>query len=67
MPYPMHLQALNKCVVSLGLVQQKLVKANVILCFLTYVGVIVTILAHCRPIHKNWQVNPDPGGKFHPS
>lgn len=29
----------------------------------TYTAVILTIFLHCRPLHKNWQVYPDPGRK----
>ncbi|KAE8376036.1 hypothetical protein BDV26DRAFT_294452 [Aspergillus bertholletiae] len=46
---------------TLGLVQQKLVKFNAVLCACTYVAVILTIFLHCRPLHRNWQVYPDPG------
>ncbi|KAL1960120.1 hypothetical protein VTO42DRAFT_292 [Malbranchea cinnamomea] len=48
---------------TLGLFQQKMVRITAVACALTYVVVIVVILAHCRPIHKNWQVNPNPGEK----
>ncbi|GES57977.1 hypothetical protein ATEIFO6365_0004005300 [Aspergillus terreus] len=46
---------------TLGLWQQKLVKANAFICLGTYTAVILTIFLHCRPLHKNWQVYPDPG------
>ncbi|RDW68980.1 uncharacterized protein DSM5745_08740 [Aspergillus mulundensis] len=46
---------------TLGLVQQKLVKINVVLCGCTYVAVILTIFLHCRPLSKHFQVYPDPG------
>ncbi|KAB8230216.1 uncharacterized protein BDW43DRAFT_321646 [Aspergillus alliaceus] len=46
---------------TLGLVQQKLVKFNAVLCACTYTAVIFTIFLHCRPLEKNWQVYPDPG------
>ncbi|KAF9890556.1 hypothetical protein FE257_005687 [Aspergillus nanangensis] len=46
---------------TLGLFQQKLVKLNAVLCACTYVAVIFTIFLHCRPLHMNWQVYPDPG------
>lgn len=48
----------------LGLVQQKLVKFNAVLCASTYIAVILTIFLHCRPLEKNWQVYPDPGRKY---
>ncbi|RLL96873.1 hypothetical protein CFD26_105499 [Aspergillus turcosus] len=47
---------------TLGLVQQKLVKVSAVLCLCTYVAVMLTILFHCHPIQKHWQINPDPGG-----
>ncbi|KAL2857359.1 hypothetical protein BJY01DRAFT_202662 [Aspergillus pseudoustus] len=46
---------------TLGLMQQKLVKFNAILCAGTYVAVIFTIFLHCRPLSKHFQVYPDPG------
>ncbi|RHZ63410.1 uncharacterized protein CDV56_100707 [Aspergillus thermomutatus] len=46
---------------TLGLMQQKLVKVNAVLCLCTYVAVIFTIFFHCHPIQKHWQINPDPG------
>ena len=27
----------------------------------TYITTICSILLGCRPLHKNWQINPDPG------
>ncbi|KAI9927001.1 hypothetical protein ASPWEDRAFT_46459 [Aspergillus wentii DTO 134E9] len=47
--------------VTLGLTQQKVVKFCAGLCAATYTAVILTIFLHCRPLHKNWQVYPDPG------
>jgi hypothetical protein len=34
----------------------------------TYVATLLSILLGCRPLHKNWQINPDPGSKtaLHP-
>ncbi|KAL2823777.1 hypothetical protein BDW59DRAFT_148324 [Aspergillus cavernicola] len=46
---------------TLGLMQQKLVKFNAVLCASTFVAVIMTIFLHCRPISKHFQVYPDPG------
>ncbi|KAL2862397.1 uncharacterized protein BJX67DRAFT_385648 [Aspergillus lucknowensis] len=46
---------------TLGLMQQKLVKLNAVLCGATYVAVIFTIFLHCRPLSKHFQVYPDPG------
>lgn len=41
-------------------------KIAAIICACTYAISMITILSHCRPIEKNWQVNPDPGGKCVP-
>ncbi|KKK16274.1 hypothetical protein ARAM_003165 [Aspergillus rambellii] len=46
---------------TLGLVQQKLVKFNAVLCVCTYIAVIFTIFLHCRPLARHLQVYPDPG------
>ncbi|KAJ0423569.1 hypothetical protein BJY00DRAFT_321698 [Aspergillus carlsbadensis] len=46
---------------TLGLMQQKLVKISAVLCAATYVAVIFTIFLHCRPLSRHFQVNPDPG------
>lgn len=29
----------------------------------TYVATLLSILLGCRPIQKNWQINPDPGSE----
>ncbi|BDD56231.1 hypothetical protein MPDQ_005603 [Monascus purpureus] len=47
--------------ITMGLNYQRLVKITAIVCVNCYIAVMVIILAHCRPIHKNWQVYPDPG------
>ncbi|KAH8701591.1 hypothetical protein BGW36DRAFT_423898 [Talaromyces proteolyticus] len=47
--------------ITSGLWHQKIVKASAVLCVCTYLSVLFTILLHCRPLHGNWQVNPDPG------
>lgn len=31
----------------------------------TFLASIITIFAACRPFHKNWQINPDPGSETH--
>ncbi|KAF7155856.1 hypothetical protein CNMCM5623_008736 [Aspergillus felis] len=46
---------------TLGLMQQKLVKINAVVCLFSYVAVIFTIYFHCFPIQKHWQIYPDPG------
>ncbi|KAJ0415890.1 hypothetical protein BJY00DRAFT_326622 [Aspergillus carlsbadensis] len=33
----------------------------------TYIAVICSILFGCHPIHKNWQINPDPGNYCQPA
>lgn len=30
----------------------------------TYVATLLSILLGCRPMYKNWQINPDPGSKL---
>lgn len=30
----------------------------------TWVGVVLTLVLSCRPIHKYWQIHPDPGSKY---
>jgi hypothetical protein len=32
-----------------------------VLVFTTWITVLLSILLGCRPFHKNWQINPDPG------
>ncbi|RAL11864.1 uncharacterized protein BO97DRAFT_478264 [Aspergillus homomorphus CBS 101889] len=34
---------------------------------LTYLAVILSILLGCRPLHRNWQINPDPGNYCQPA
>lgn len=29
----------------------------------TYIATLLSILLGCRPLRKNWQINPDPGSK----
>jgi len=33
----------------------------------TYVATLLSILLGCRPMHKNWQINPDPGNLCQPA
>ncbi|KAJ5325928.1 hypothetical protein MYU51_000995 [Penicillium brevicompactum] len=33
----------------------------------TYITTICSILLGCRPLHKNWQINPDPGNFCQPA
>ncbi|EEQ30408.1 conserved hypothetical protein [Microsporum canis CBS 113480] len=46
---------------TIGLYKESMVKIAAIICACTYAISMITILSHCRPIEKNWQVNPDPG------
>ncbi|KAH7271288.1 hypothetical protein MRS44_004941 [Fusarium solani] len=46
---------------TLGLWQRKLVIWTQVGTVLAYGGVITVIWAHCTPVHKNWQVYPNPG------
>ncbi|GLA37342.1 hypothetical protein AnigIFM63309_004255 [Aspergillus niger] len=46
---------------TIGLVQQKFVKVAAGLCLCTYVAAILTILLHCNPVSKMWQIYPNPG------
>ncbi|KAM0251632.1 hypothetical protein ACHAP5_001641 [Fusarium lateritium] len=46
---------------TLGLWQRKLVIWTQVGTVLAYIGVIAAIWGHCTPIHKNWQVYPNPG------
>jgi hypothetical protein len=32
----------------------------------TYIATICSILFGCHPMHKNWQINPNPGSQFQP-
>jgi len=31
----------------------------------SYLVVVMNLFLGCRPFHRNWQINPDPGG-MHP-
>ncbi|PYH43678.1 uncharacterized protein BP01DRAFT_424740 [Aspergillus saccharolyticus JOP 1030-1] len=33
----------------------------------TYIAVILSILLGCRPLHRNWQIHPDPGNYCQPA
>ncbi|RAH70211.1 uncharacterized protein BO66DRAFT_392013 [Aspergillus aculeatinus CBS 121060] len=33
----------------------------------TYLAVILSILLGCRPLHRNWQIHPDPGNYCQPA
>ncbi|RSL87674.1 hypothetical protein CEP52_015456 [Fusarium oligoseptatum] len=46
---------------ELGLWQRKVVIWTQVGTVLAYGGVITVIWAHCTPVHKNWQVYPNPG------
>ncbi|KAM5346658.1 hypothetical protein ACJ41O_009663 [Fusarium nematophilum] len=46
---------------TLGLWQRKVVIWTQFVTVLAYIGVIAVIFGHCTPVHKNWQVYPNPG------
>jgi hypothetical protein len=33
-----------------------------VLVFVSYLVVVFNLFFGCRPFHRNWQINPDPGG-----
>ncbi|RDA83373.1 hypothetical protein CP532_4742, partial [Ophiocordyceps camponoti-leonardi (nom. inval.)] len=43
------------------------INAGIALCATTYLIVIFVIIFACRPIDRNWQINPDPGDACHPA
>ncbi|RDA91881.1 hypothetical protein CP533_0385 [Ophiocordyceps camponoti-saundersi (nom. inval.)] len=49
-----------------GSIRQK-INAGMALCATTYLIVIFVIIFACRPIDRNWQINPDPGDTCHPA
>ncbi|RAL00003.1 uncharacterized protein BO80DRAFT_465716 [Aspergillus ibericus CBS 121593] len=46
---------------TIGLPQQRFVKFAACFCFVTYLAAILTILLHCTPLEKLWQISPNPG------
>jgi hypothetical protein len=34
------------------------------LVFVSYLVVVFNLFFGCRPFHRNWQINPDPGGMY---
>lgn len=47
---------------SQGLSQMNIrIKIGYALIGVTYVATLLSILLGCRPLSKNWQINPDPG------
>ena len=40
---------------------QTRIKIGLVAVGVTYVITILSILLGCHPMHKNWQINPDPG------
>lgn len=49
--------------IRLGLWQRKIVIWTQFGTVLAYIGVVAALWGHCTPLHKNWQVYPNPGGK----
>ncbi|KAM6511095.1 hypothetical protein FALCPG4_016098 [Fusarium falciforme] len=43
------------------------VRIAYVLLAVTYLAVALTILFSCQPMHKFWQINPDPGKLCHPT
>jgi len=37
------------------------------LVFVSYLVVVMNLFLGCRPFHRNWQINPDPGGVYRPN
>jgi hypothetical protein len=35
------------------------------LVFVSYLVVVLNLFLGCRPLRRNWQINPDPGGVYH--
>lgn len=52
-----------KCSEGLDGMQTR-IKIGLVAVGVTYIATILSILLGCRPFHKNWQINPDPGSKF---
>ncbi|PSK40021.1 hypothetical protein B9Z65_7961 [Elsinoe australis] len=48
------------CRLTFGSLQEKLVRWLAVTLLLTYITVVITISAGCRPYHLNWQVWPQP-------
>ncbi|KAI9879363.1 MAG: hypothetical protein M1830_008751 [Pleopsidium flavum] len=46
---------------------QTRIKIGLVAIGVTYVTTILSILLGCRPLHKNWQINPDPGNYCQPA
>jgi hypothetical protein len=42
------------------------IRIGYVLLGVTYAAVALSIIFGCRPIHKYWQINPDPGSKVLP-
>ncbi|VTT59584.1 unnamed protein product [Fusarium fujikuroi] len=47
---------------TLGLWQRKIVIWTQVGTVVAYIAVMAAIWGHCTPVHKNWQVYPNPGG-----
>ncbi|KAL2818537.1 hypothetical protein BJX63DRAFT_429038 [Aspergillus granulosus] len=47
--------------ITQGLFEQKIVRGCAVYCAASFVGVLLAIFFHCRPLHRKWQVYPDPG------
>ncbi|PFH62675.1 hypothetical protein XA68_12546 [Ophiocordyceps unilateralis] len=43
------------------------INLGVVLCASTYLIVVFVVVFACRPIDRNWQINPDPGDACYPA
>ncbi|PWY81559.1 hypothetical protein BO94DRAFT_558007 [Aspergillus sclerotioniger CBS 115572] len=49
---------------TIGLPRQKFVKYAAGFCFCAYIAAMMTILLHCIPLDRLWQIYPNPGCKL---
>lgn len=53
------------CINSTGLVRfESRVRMAYVLLIVTYLATALSIVLSCQPMHKFWQINPDPGSKL---
>lgn len=53
----------NLCRAGLPNMQLR-VRIGYVLIAVTYIATICSILFGCHPMHKNWQINPNPGSMY---
>lgn len=39
------------------------IRIGAVMLIVTFLATFLTILLGCQPIHRHWQINPDPGSK----